>query len=346
MSAPSTTTAHAASMPRPLISLDRLHAWFAYDKPFWGKVKTWIKPVNNISLDIIQGECLGLVGESGCGKSTLGRAILRLTPLTSGTIQFQGHPIESLNASALKPFRPKMQMVFQDPKASLNPRMNVLNILKEALVLNREVDPEHHLEESVRLLSLVDLRPEHLFRFPREFSGGQQQRISIARALATNPRFIVFDEATSALDVSVQAQVISLMKTLQHQLSLTYLFISHDLSIMEQVCARVAVMYAGQIVEVQDSTALFNAPRHPYTKALKDAVPIADPLHKKDLGVLKGEVPKLSSPPKGCHFHPRCDFRQDLCQEQEPAPCETDPNSWVKCHFHEQLWKQGALKDH
>ena len=195
----------------------------------------------------------------------------------------------------------------------------------------------------MKLLDIVDLRPEHIYRYPHEFSGGQQQRICIARALATDPKFIVFDEATSALDVSVQAQVINLMKELQKKLNLTYLFISHDLSIMEHVCDRVAVMYAGQIIEVQPAGSLFDAPRHPYTKALKKAVPVADPELKEELGILKGEVPKLSDPPKGCHFHPRCDFREDICEIESPRTDKTGENSWVKCHFHEELWNQGVL---
>lgn len=329
--------------PSELITLENVSTWFPNEKPILGKPTSWIKAVNDVSLNIIEGECLGLVGESGCGKSTLGRAILRLAPLSSGKIKFLGDDIGKLGNSALKPYRAKMQMVFQDPKASLNPKMTIFNILSEALVLNEQLTKQNYLEQAVKLLNLVDLRPEHLYRYPHEFSGGQQQRICVARALATDPRFIVFDEATSALDVSVQAQVINLMKALQNKFNLTYLFISHDLSIMEHVCTRVAVMYAGRIIEVQGSDSLFETPRHPYTKALKDAVPIADPESRNDLGILKGEVPKLSDPPSGCHFHPRCDYKQDICKKERPMVSETGPNSWVRCHFHEQLWKQGDL---
>jgi peptide/nickel transport system ATP-binding protein len=221
--------------------------------------------------------------------------------------------------------------------------MTIFHILREALNLNAGIQKQDYLEQAVTLLDLVDLRPEHIFRYPHEFSGGQQQRISIARALATDPDFIVFDEATSALDVSVQAQIINLMGGLQKKMNLTYLFISHDLSIMEHACDRVAVMYAGQIVEVQDAASLFDTPRHPYTKALKDAVPIADPEQKHELGILKGEVPKLSAPPLGCRFHPRCDYAQDICQKKNPGVFTTGRHNWVRCHFAERLWDQGVL---
>jgi oligopeptide/dipeptide ABC transporter ATP-binding protein len=330
-------------MNDPLIKLTQVNTFFPYDKNILGKVNSWIKAVDDVSLNIHKGECLGLVGESGCGKSTLGRTILRLAPLYSGGIRFMGDEIGNLSNAGLKKYRARMQMVFQDPKASLNPKMTVFKILKEALNLNTRINKKDYLEQAVTLLDLVDLRPEHIFRYPHEFSGGQQQRISIARALATDPRFIVFDEATSALDVSVQAQIINLMGRLQKKLNLTYLFISHDLSIMEHACDRVAVMYAGQIVEVQDAASLFNTPRHPYTKALKDAVPFADPEKKKELGILKGEVPKLSNPPSGCRFHPRCDYAQDICKTKSPGVSKTGNHNWVRCHFSEHLWDQGVL---
>jgi len=332
-------------MKKPLIELSRLRTWFPYVKSPLGRVKSWVKAVDDVSLKIYKGECLGLVGESGCGKSTLGRAILRLAPLYSGEINFSQENIGVLNQSQLKRFRAKMQMVFQDPKASLNPKMTVFQILSEALHLNERVEKKDYLEESVRLLDLVDLRPEHIYRYPHEFSGGQQQRISVARALATDPEFIVFDEATSALDVSVQAQILNLIGELQRKFDLTYLFISHDLSIMEHVCDRVAVMYGGEIVEVQEAANLFTYPRHPYTKALKSAVPIADPELKHDLGILTGEVPKLSDPPSGCHFHPRCEFAGDICMNESPRPDQTGESSWVRCHYHDRLWKLGMLTD-
>ncbi len=332
-------------MKSSLIELEKVNTWFPGKKNILGKPRSWIKAVSDVSLNIIEGECLGLVGESGCGKSTLGRTVLRIAPLHSGEIRFMGDPIGTLSSKGLKPYRSKMQMVFQDPKASLNPKMTIFTILKEALVLNARVAKHAYLEQAVELLHRVDLRSEHIYRYPHEFSGGQQQRICIARALATDPRFIVFDEATSALDVSVQAQVINLMKNLQSAFNLTYLFISHDLSIMEHVCSRVAVMYAGQIVEIQDSRALFDTPRHPYTKSLKNAVPVADPELPNTLEILKGEVPKLTDPPSGCHFHPRCNYAKNICRQKSPLKSETGDHSWVRCHFHETLWAQGALID-
>lgn len=320
-----------------LIRLKQAHTRFPLDKNLLGRPRGWIRAVNGVDLTIREGECLGLVGESGCGKSTLGRTIFRLAPLYSGEIYFKDREIGGLDAAGLKPFRSAMQMVFQDPKASLNPRMTVFRILEEALRLDTELRPVQYLEKAVELVELVDLRAEHIFRYPHEFSGGQQQRISIARALATNPRFIVFDEATSALDVSVQAQIITLMGRLKETLNLTYLFISHDLSILEHACDRVAVMYAGQIVEIQAAEHLFNRPRHPYTHALRRAIPLADPDARFEPRVLAGEVPKLTAPPTGCFFHPRCDFRQDICVETGPEFERAGDHGRVRCHFYETL---------
>lgn len=327
-----------------LIQLNGIKTYFPNRKTVLGRTVSWIKAVDNVTLDIDCGECIGLVGESGCGKSTLGRTILRLAPLTGGTITFCGDEIGHLTPDALLPYRPKMQMVFQDPRASLNPRMKVVQILKEALNICPDISKNEHFERATELLDMVDLRPEHMFRYPHEFSGGQQQRICIARALATQPEFLVFDEATSALDVSVQAQIINLMAALREKLRLTYLFISHDLSIMEHVCTRVAVMYAGGIVEIQDAKSLFMTPRHPYTKALRDALPIADPARRHELGTLKGEVPRLTDPPSGCRFHPRCDYATDICSKENPPISETGRGDWVRCHHHGALWNNGSLR--
>jgi oligopeptide/dipeptide ABC transporter ATP-binding protein len=327
-----------------LINLDGIKTYFPNRRTILGKTVSWIKAVDDVTMDIVCGECIGLVGESGCGKSTLGRTILRLAPLTGGTITFGGEEIGHLTFDALQSYRPKMQMVFQDPRASLNPRMKVVQILKEALNICPEIGRDEHFERATELLNMVDLRPEHLFRYPHEFSGGQQQRICIARALATQPEFLVFDEATSALDVSVQAQIINLMASLRERLNLTYLFISHDLSIMEHVCTRVAVMYAGGIVEIQDARSLFMTPRHPYTKALRDALPIADPARRQELGTLKGEVPRLTDPPSGCRFHPRCDYATDICSRENPPISGTGSDNWVRCHHHEELWSKGLLR--
>jgi len=331
------------AMSEKLIQLEHLKTYFPLQKTLTGRVRAWIKAVDDVSLTLQTGECLGLVGESGCGKSTLGRTVLRLVGHTAGTIRFKDAEIQGLNKPAFQPFRPKMQMVFQDPRASLNPKMTVLQIISEALAICSGVDRGQYAQRATELLDMVDLRPEHLFRYPHEFSGGQQQRICIARALATQPEFIVFDEATSALDVSVQAQIIHLMAGLQKQLHLTYLFISHDLSIMEHICHRVAVMYAGRIMEVQDADALFSAPLHPYTKALRDAVPIADPTRRDGMAVLEGEVPSLVEPPDGCRFHPRCPYATQVCRQKAPDAVRIKSGNWVRCHHHSELQDKKML---
>lgn len=331
-------------MSNALIDLENINTWFPHQKTLAGKVTAWIKAVDGVTLKIFSGECLGLVGESGCGKSTLGRTILKLAPLKSGKIKFNGEDIQDLGDRGFQPFRPKMQMVFQDPRASLNPKMTVRQILTEALAICPEIDKKQYAQRATELMNMVDLRPEHLFRYPHEFSGGQQQRICIARALATQPEFLVFDEATSALDVSVQAQIINLMADLQKRLNLTYLFISHDLSIMEHICHRVAVMYAGRVMEIQDADALFSAPRHPYTKALRDAVPIADPTRRDGMSILEGEVPSLLAPPDGCRFHPRCQYATERCSNVMPEADLIKPGNWVRCHHHRALWEKQTLR--
>ncbi len=331
-------------MGEVLIKLEEVRTHFAIRKTLSGKPSAWLKAVDGVSLDILRGECLGLVGESGCGKSTLGRTILCMAPVVSGAVKFRETSLQGLNAARLRPFRPKMQMVFQDPRAALNPKMTVLQILKEAMAISPGGCKGKELQRAAQLLDWVDLRAEHLFRYPHEFSGGQQQRICIARALATEPEFIVFDEATSALDVSVQAQIINLMADLQQRFQLTYLFISHDLSIMEQVCNRVAVMYAGQIVEVQAAHLLFVAPRHPYTRVLRDALPVADPTRRAELATLRGEVPSLVKPPGGCRFHPRCEYATKICVEVEPEMIVLDSGNRVRCHHYQRLWDREALK--
>ncbi len=332
-------------MAKAIIELDRVQTLFPHKQRFLRPPLEWVRAVDGVTLDIFVGECLGLAGESGCGKSTLGRSILCMAPVVSGSVRLHGKEIQRLDEAQFRPLRPKMQMVFQDPRASLNPKMKVLQILSEALFISPGFDPKEAQERAAELLHTVDLRPEHLFRYPHEFSGGQQQRICIARALATQPEFIVFDEATSALDVSVQAQVINLMADLQQRLNLTYLFISHDLSIMEHVCHRIAIMYAGKIMEVQHAQALFGSPRHPYTRVLRDALPVADPRQLHELATLPGEVPSLVHPPPGCRFHPRCTYATDICRRVEPHMSVLDAGNWVRCHHHEKLWANGELKD-
>ena len=279
-----------------------------------------VRAVDGVSLEVRAGETLGLVGESGCGKSTLGRALLRLTELTSGTVEFEGLDISTLSRSALRPVRREMQMVFQDPYASLNPRRRISSILGMPMRIHG-ICPRSEIPARVReLLELVGLRPEHADRFPHEFSGGQRQRIGIARALALKPKLVIADEPVSALDVSVQAQVINLLEDLQDELGLTYVFVAHDLSIVRQVSDRIAVMYLGKVVELGPAERVSTLPVHPYTEALLSAVPVPDPDAgaRRERIVLHGDVPSPISPPPGCRFHPRCRYATDICRTDEP----------------------------
>jgi len=301
---------------------------------FWGEAAK-VHAVDAVSFDLTQGETLGLVGESGCGKSTTGRLILRLIEPTSGQVIFDKVPIFQADKAQMRRLRQKMQIIFQDPYSSLNPRMTVEQIVGEGIVIHKLCKTKTERRERVAdLLHKVGLSPEQMNRYPHEFSGGQRQRVGIARALAVNPRLIIADEPISALDVSIQAQVINLLEDLQEQFDLTYLFIAHDLRVVEHISDRVAVMYLGQIVELSDSQELYAKPLHPYTEALLSAIPIPDPTTKRQRIILEGDPPSPIHPPVGCRFHTRCHKRFDRCDKEEPVLREVSPRHWVACHLY------------
>ena len=291
-----------------------------------------VKAVQNISFELKKGETLGLVGESGCGKSTLGRCLIKLIEPTSGKIFFKGEDITNASGEKLRELRKHMQIIFQDPYASLNPRMTIGAILEEPLIIHHLYKTEAERLVRVReLIDLVGLRPEHLSRYPHEFSGGQRQRVGIARALAVNPELIICDEPVSALDVSIQAQVINLLMELQKKLGLTYVFIAHDLKVVEHVSTKVAVMYLGEIVEYADAEELYKNPKHPYTKALLSAIPVPDPKPREQRIILTGDVPSPINPPTGCYFHPRCPIATDECKTNKPELKTVGQNHFASC---------------
>jgi len=321
-------------MTETLLSVKNLKKHFAISSGVFSRTHDYVHAVDGVSFDIGKGETLGLVGESGCGKSTTGRCILRLIEPTSGEVWFQGADVTRLGTDALRQLRRDMQIIFQDPYASLNPRLTVGAIIGEALQIHGLAKSRKALEERVvELLETVGLQPDHLFRFPHEFSGGQRQRIGIARALAVEPKLVVCDEPVSALDVSIQAQVINLLEDLQEKFGLTYLFIAHDLSVVEHISSRVAVMYLGRVVEIAPSRALYDTPLHPYTEALLSAVPIPDPTVKRKRIMLQGDVPNPVRPPSGCHFHTRCPIAKPDCAQRDPELLEKRPGHWVACHY-------------
>jgi oligopeptide transport system ATP-binding protein len=321
-------------MEKIIVNATKLKEYFPVKEGVFSSIKDYVKAVDNVDIEIRKGETFGLVGESGCGKTTLGRVLIYLIPPTAGTLVFMGSDLTSINRTELRKLRPHMQMVFQDPSASLNPRMTVKQIIGEPLKINKRFKGEALNNKVLELLKTVGLDEQHMYRYPHEFSGGQKQRIGVARALALNPDFIVLDEPTSSLDVSVQAQILNLFKDLQEQFQLTYLFITHDLSVIKYISDRVAVMYAGKIVEYAPTKDLFWEQLHPYTKALLSAIPVPDPRVKTKHIHLKGEVPSLITPPSGCRFHPRCPQAMPKCSESEPVLKEYHKDHFVACYLY------------
>ncbi len=319
-----------------LLKVDNLCKHFPIRRGVLSRVVGWIKAVDGVSFEVYRGETLGLVGESGCGKTTLARAILRLTEITSGEVTFDGISVFKQNATDMRKLRKRMQIVFQDPYGSLNPRLTVGSMIAEAIKIHKLATGEAVRERVAELLDRVGIPAEYMNRYPHEFSGGQRQRIGIARALAVNPELIIADEPVSALDVSIQAQIINLLKDLQDALDLTYLFIAHDLGVVEYISDRVAVMYLGRIVELAPATKLYRDPKHPYTQALLSAVPSLEPGVKRQRILLPGDVPSPADVPRGCAFHTRCPHAMSICKEQTPPSREVEPGHRTACWLYEK----------
>ncbi|MBG9787505.1 ABC transporter ATP-binding protein [Brevibacillus laterosporus] len=324
-------------MIQPLLEVKNLKKYFPIQAGFLNKTVGHIKAVDGIDLTVYSGETLGIVGESGCGKSTTGRTILRLLEPTDGEVWLDNKDLAKLSKKEMRRMRKDIQMIFQDPFASLNPRKTIKQTLMESLNVHGIGTKEERLKRLEDMIQVVGLRPEHLARHPHDFSGGQRQRISIARALVVNPKLIIADEPVSALDVSIQSQVLNLLKDLKKDFQLTMLFISHDLSVVKHLCDRVAVMYLGRVVEIADKNSLFTNPRHPYTKALLSAIPKANPKVKREHILLQGDLPSPANPPSGCTFHPRCHYATDLCKTTPPTLKEGIQGHMVSCHFVEEI---------
>lgn len=319
-----------------LLVVENLKKYYPINASVLGKAKSFVKAVDDVSFTIKRGTTMGLVGESGCGKTTVGRTILRLHDVTGGTVMFKGRDLAKLSQKELRSLRPHMQMIFQDPYSSLSPRMPVGEIIGEA-VRTHNIVPKSQYQSYIRkVMKDCGLQPQYFYRYPHEFSGGQRQRICIARAVALNPEFIICDEPVSALDVSIQAQIINLMKDLQTQFGYTYLFISHDLSVVEHISDTIGVMYLGNLVETGDKAKIFANPMHPYTKALLSAVPMPDPDMKMNRIILKGDIPSPANPPSGCKFRTRCQYCMDVCGKEVPQFREYEPGHRVACHLYSQ----------
>lgn len=316
-----------------LLIVENLKKYFPVKRGWFDRSQSGVRAVDGISFELQKGETLSLVGESGCGKSTIARLILRLIDPTEGRIWFQDNEITHLSRKAMRPLRPQMQIIFQDPYSSLNPRLTVKDIIGEGLKRHTKLRANERKEQVMEIMQKVGLRPEHYDRYPHEFSAGQRQRIAVARAIVLRPQLVVADEPVSALDVSIQAQVINLLDNLKAEFGLSYLFISHDLSVVEHISERVAVIYMGQIVELAPPDQLYGHPAHPYTAALFSAVPVPMVNHEKKRIILKGDVPSPLNPPTGCRFHPRCHYAQAICSESPPGMTEVEPGHHLACHF-------------
>ena len=318
-----------------LLEVKNLKKHFVVDTDFFGKPTAWLKAVDNVSFSLKKGKTLGIVGESGCGKTTMGRTILRLHDVTDGEVIFKGQDVTKLSDREFDKLRPNMQMIFQDPYASLSPRLNVGEIIGEAAREHKMVSKEEYRDYVLEVMSMCGLQPHYFERYPHEFSGGQRQRICIARALALKPDLVVCDEPVSALDVSIQAQIINMLKELQKTLGLTYIFISHDLSVVKHISDEVGVMYLGSMVEYGEKAQIFGNTLHPYTKALFSAVPVPNPHVKMNRIILKGDIPSPVNPPKGCKFHTRCDQCMDICKEVPPEYKEVEKGHFCACHLYD-----------